>query len=396
MSRTEQALLAQIRIMTRDAHYKRLVLRHCRGIDPTTAVSRFNAEIHPGDQMLIHSLREHRDAGAAFSQYFNIALQQCSAAQQILHAFFGAHANELDVLDFACGYGRLLRFLSLAIPPTRIWASDLQSDAVDFVRDAFGVHGVPSHADPHAFEPGRRFDFIWVASLFSHLPDGLFKAWLARLTALLTPRGVLCFSVRDVGLMPESAGLSASGIHYATCSENADLATDIYGTTYAGEAFVRTALQAATGDNRPYWRLHKALANEQDLYVVAADPHRDLSKLRGFRRGPWGWVDVRHLSGDGVLRLQGWAASLDDGAVECVEIEVDGAPYRCATGIPRPDVAAAFGDDRLAQSGWEFRCDLGREACEARIAASTRSARGESALLYAGSVRCAEDAAGAG
>ena len=386
MPPTEHALLAQISTMTGDEHYKRLILCHCHDFENSSPAS-FNAAIHPGDQMLIHSLREHRDAGAAFSQYFNIASQQYSAARQILRALFGAQASEIDVLDFACGYGRLLRFLSLAMPPSRIWASDLQPDAVDFVRDAFGVHGVLSETHPRAFDPGRRFDFIWVASLFSHLPDALFKAWLARLIALLTPRGVLCFSVRDVGLLREGDRLSASAIHYATRSENADLATDIYGTSYAGEAFVRNALEAATGDERPHWRLRKALANEQDLYVVAADPRRDLSALREFRRGPWGWVDVRELSDDGVLHLQGWAASLDDGAVECVEIEVDGSPYRCTTSITRPDVAAAFGDDRLAHSGWEFRRDLGRDACAVHIAVSARSARGETALLYAGDIR---------
>jgi SAM-dependent methyltransferase len=386
MSQTGQTLLAQIGAMTTDAYYRRIVLRHCRDIDAAASGARFNTTIHPGDQMLTHSLREHRDAGAAFSQYFGVALQQYSAARWILHALFGSQANELDVLDFACGYGRLLRFLCLAMPPQRIWASDLQSDAVAFVRDAFGVHAMPSHAEPARFEPGRRFDFIWVASLFSHFPEGLFNAWLARLIALLTPRGVLCFSVRDVALMPD--GPPTPGIHYATESENADLATDIYGTSYAGETFVRAALRAATGDERPYWRLPKALANEQDLYIVAADPHRDLSVLRGFRRGPWGWVDVRGLS-DGVLHLQGWAASLDDGDVECVEIEVDGAPHRCTTGIARPDVAAAFGDDRLAHSGWEFRCSLGGDAREARIAVGARSARGETALLYTGGIRAA-------
>jgi hypothetical protein len=107
--------------------------------------------------------------------------------------------------------------------------------------------------------------------------------------------------------------------------------------------------------------------------------------LSGFRRGPWGWVDVREIS-DGVLHLQGWAASLDDGDIECVEIEVDGALHRCTTGIARPDVVTAFGDDRLAHSGWEFRSSLGADAREARIAVGARSARGETALLYAGSV----------
>jgi SAM-dependent methyltransferase len=389
MTDTETALLAAVERMCADAAYRRLVLGFAADIDADIALARFNTAIHPGDQMLLHSLRQHRDAGAAFAQYFNVALQQHAAARQLMRAAFAADAGDVDVLDFACGYGRLLRFLSLSTDPRRIWASDLQADAVDFVRDAFGVQPLASHADPARFEPGRGFDFIWVASLFSHLPESLFHAWLARLIGLLTPRGVLCFSVRDASLLADASALPATGLAYARESENADLATDIYGTAYASEAFVREALRAAAGDARPCVRLPRALANEQDLYVVAGDAGRDPAPLRAFRRGPWGWLDVRQLASDGSLDLQGWAASLDDGAVEAVEIEVDGALHAVRPTIARPDVGAAFGDARLAESGWAFRGEAGG-ARRVRVVVSARTARGERALLYAGEIRRAE------
>jgi SAM-dependent methyltransferase len=335
--------------------------------------------------MLVHSLREHRDAGAAFSQYFAIALQQHAAAMQIMRASFGAAMDDLDVLDFACGHGRLLRFLALSLPPERIFASDLQSEAIAFVRDAFGVQAIPSHEDPARFEPGRRFDFIWVASLFSHLPEPLFRAWLARLVALLTPRGVLAFSVRDASLLPDATPMPASGFLYAAHSENADLATDIYGTTYADETFVRDALRDSGGGSLPCRRLRKALANEQDLYIVAADRGRDLSALDRFRHGPWGWVDIRRLDA-GELRLEGWGASLDEGLVESIDIEIDGSTHACRTTIARPDVAAAFGDERLVQTGWAFRAAADRAARVARVTVSARTAHGETALLYTGDI----------
>ena len=385
MAQTGQALLADIDAMTSDAYFRRVVLRHCRDIDATAAAATFNASIHPHDPMLLHSLREHRDAGAAFSQYFAIALQQHATAMQIMRAAFGTATDTLDVLDFACGHGRLLRFLALALPPSQIFASDLQPEAVDFVREAFGVRALPSHAEPERFEPGRRFDFIWVASLFSHLPEALFRAWLARLLALLTPRGVLAFSVRDGSLMPAPTLMPASGFAYAAHSENADLATDIYGTTYADEAFVRDTFGGSGGGARPYRRLRRALANEQDIYVVASDPARDLSALAKFRRGPWGWVDVRGLAA-GELRLEGWAASLDDGPVERVDIEVGGTVHACRTTIARPDVVAAFADRRLLHAGWAFRCELGRDTRNVRVAASAVTARGESMLLYTGDI----------
>ena len=65
------------------------------------------------------------------------------------------------------------------------------------------------------------------------------------------------------------AAMPSSGVLYAAESENANLATEIYGTTYASEAFVRDAVRHASGDDRTCVRLPRALANEQDLYVVA-------------------------------------------------------------------------------------------------------------------------------
>jgi trans-aconitate methyltransferase len=384
MAETGQAQLAELASMTFDAYFRRVVLAHCNDVDAAVAERRFDARIHPNDPMLLHSLAEHRDAGAAFSQYFAIALQQHAAAMQILRAALGDPLRDIDVLDFACGHGRLLRFLALSLPPDRIFASDLQSDAIAFVSEAFGVHALPSHVDPARFEPGRRFDFIWVASLFSHLPEALFRAWLARLVALLTPRGALAFSVRDASLRADSSAMPASGVVYETRSENAALATEIYGTTYATEAFVRDALSASTMGPRVCRRLPRALANEQDVYVVGGIG-RGLATLDHFRRGPWGWVDIRTLH-DGELRLEGWAASLDDGAIDCVEIEIDGTRRECAASIERPDVAAAFGDDRLAHSGWSLRETLDASARRARVTVSARTARGENALLYAGDI----------
>ena len=158
---------------------------------------------------------------------------------------------------------------------------------------------------------------------------------------------------------------------------------------------MRRALRIATGDERPLRRLPRALANEQDLYVVAADLQRDLSGLAAFRRGFWGWLDRRDLSRSGELRLQGWAASLDKGTVASVEIDIDGRMHRCVTRIARPDVSTAFADARLAHAGWELRCALDAGVRAVRIAVGARTTRGESALLYVGIVRVDEGVADA-
>ncbi len=387
MSQTDIELQQEADRLCRDPRFRQAVLRQCPFLAGATAPMDFSTNIHPGDQMLVHSLHHHRDAGAALSQYFNIALQQYGAARQVMQACFGASDRSATILDFACGYGRLLRFLCLSVPRDRLWASELQADAVDFVAREFDVQVLASHADPARFAPTQRFDFIWVASLFSHLPEGLFHAWLAKLLSLLSPRGVLCFSVRDSALLPPSRELPASGILYDGFSENAELDAAIYGTTYASEHFVRAALRRALSIDAACARLPKALAHEQDLYVVAKDPARDLSAVGEFRRGPWGWVDRRELTASGRLELEGWAASLDDGEIDHVEVEVDGVRHRCATGQPRGDVSDAFGDDRLARAGWRFEYDLAHEAHEVFVAVSAHTEKSESSLLFAGVVR---------
>ena len=343
---------------------------------------RVGTRIHPDDQMLLHSLRHHRDAGAAVSQYFNVALQQYHAARQIVDTLFPVPSGRLELLDFACGFGRLIRFLVACDRDVEITAAEIQPDALAFVGDEFGVATVPSTMAPEAFEPGRRFDVVWVASLFSHLPEGLFHRWLSRLHALLTPRGVLCFSVHDEVLAPPGA-MPASGLLFSPHSENAALDADAYGTTYVTERFVRAAIARGVGARAPVHRIARALAHEQDVYVVAADPGRDLSPLAGFRHGPWGWVDERRVDA-GALVLRGWAASLDDGALPAVTIRVDGTEHRCPTGGHRPDVRDVFGDERLAAAGWALRLALPEGGRTPWVEVVAPTPRGECVLLYAG------------
>ena len=365
--------------------FKQCVITHCSNVHAQTSPELLHSEVHPADQMLIHSLQHHQDADVALSQYFGISLQQHAAAMQIYRMFFDQDDRSVQVLDFACGYGRLLRLLSLSIPSSQLWASEIQPDAVEFVARAFDVQTISSHVDPEQFETGRQFDFIWVASLFSHLPAHLFHGWMHRLTSLLTPRGVLCFSVRSSDLLPSTHHLPESGILYFPTSEVTNLEADVYGTTYASEAYVVAAASSALGADHPCHRLSKALAHEQDLYVVCRDRDRSLRSLDAFRRGPWGWVDVRSLSAQGTLSLQGWAASLDDGAVQHVEINVDGVVHHVVPNIPRGDVRDAFSDPRLELSGWSFECST-VPYTPVRVIVSARSMRGELALLYIGTL----------
>jgi SAM-dependent methyltransferase len=381
-----QDLLASCATICASNEFKNVVLQHCSGLPSKVTMADLNTHIHPRDQMLLHSLHTHQDADVALSQYFNVSLQQFYACQQILGQFFDASDPSLQVMDFACGYGRLLRLLRLIVTPARIAAVEIQGDAVAYVTQQFGVNGLVSTADPAQFQTGQTYDFIWVASLFSHLPETLFHGWMQKLLSLLSPRGVLCFSIRGAELLPSSQLLPESGILYSSTSETGDLSGEIYGTTYVSEDFVRRSIEQAKGLAHPYFRLRKALAHEQDLYVVANDPERDLSGLKNFRRGAWGWVDVRRLSANGEVYLEGWAASLDDGPLQSIDVNINGESFACQHGIARPDVSEAFADPRLSHSGWKLIAMVDSNFSTVQVQVSARSARGERALLFVGAI----------
>lgn len=384
MDGTEDSLLAKAHEQCQDPAFRKAVWRHLGFRGDAVDVRELKTRIHPNDQMLQHSLRHIHDVNRSLSQYFNVALQQHNAAQQVFRLMLGAPNATHRILDFACGYGRLLRFLTLSVPPMQVWAAEIQPVAVDFVVREFGVHRLHSDIDPQRFEPGMQFDFVWVASLFSHLPHHLFHGWMSRLTSILNPGGILCFSVHDECLLPSHITLPGDGIHFIPASENADLDGNAYGTTFVSETFVRSVIAGTCGSDHPFFRIKRGLANDQDLYVVPKAQDCDLGRLTAFRKGPWGWVDECHVSDAGELYMRGWAGSVDDGPLASIEIAIDGMTRRCPTGLVRDDVPKVLNDPRLANSGWEFTHLLGDGPPNAFIEVTARSAIDEVALLYAG------------
>jgi SAM-dependent methyltransferase len=343
-------------------------------------------DIHPNDQMFTHSLSAHGDSGAALSQYFNIGLQQFRCFEGVLR-WISPDATRCRVLDFACGFGRSLRFATALHRRPMIWASDIQADAVAFVKEHLAATTILSVADPAKFECTQRFDMIWVASLFTHLPKPLFSDWLRKLASLLAPDGLLCFSARDKALLSGDKRLDESGFHYQEDSENAGLSSDIYGTSYVDERFVAECCRRVIGERACYARIPRMLAMEQDLYCVSATP-RDLSALTCMQRGCWGWVDIRNLHADGRLHLEGWAASIPDGPADYLSILVGDQQFDVLPQIARPDVVDVFAEPRLLHSGWRFEQDIGPIDCDIPIVVTARSRkRSPTALLYAGMLR---------
>jgi SAM-dependent methyltransferase len=374
-------------------------------IDPADEMLGFLVEAHQGDRE--RALYTYHQSGASIAE----------AMRQLLRWRFGDPASLGKLLDFASGYGRVTRFLCRLLPAGRIWVSDIYAGGVRFQAERFGVHGIVSTVEPAALPAAVRaafpppalptappaapaepavppvegtagrcsaeaplFDAILVTSLFTHLPEERFVAWLRVLMGLLTPGGLLAFSVHDQRLLAPGLALPASGLLFQEISESGSLDGNEYGSTWVSEEFVRGALRralsdpdsgpggpaggstagrgAAGGGSGSLHRLPRGLCHYQDLYVAVPEGGADFSRLR-FRGEPYLFVERCALAGGDLLELRGWAANLGSGGLAAVEVRLDGELLaRLPVELERPEVAELLGDPRQVHSGWAGSCRL--------------------------------------
>jgi SAM-dependent methyltransferase len=356
--------------------------------------------IHPDDFMLrFFRERRHGHWEAAFVDYFRTGLAASRTVERLLQWWFGERRREVQLLDFASGYGRITRHLVQHCSPRRLWVSDVFAEAVEFQRRAFGVHGFVSAAEPGELVCEETFDCIVASSLFSHLPEESFGPWLRRLFALLRPGGLLLASVHDLSLRsllglppasPRAAAHDGGTILFEPDSEIPELGGTRYGTTWVDEAFVRGAVAAATG-GAACVRLPRALSSFQDYYAIGvAAPASAPPPVAE----PVGALEGAERSHDGrELTLRGWAHDLHGPGLEAVEVRIDGAlAARCAAEDPRADVAARFGEPDL-RAGWSATVSApagGTLGGEAMVSVQAVSASGLAHLIHLGSLEGTE------
>jgi len=317
----------------------------------------FKLNICEDDEMYLFSLNNVKDdleaRDRALVRYYAIGRSVLDTVKQVVEWHFGSFENVPSFLDFACGYGRFTRFLIQEMPPEKIWVSDIYANAVKFQTEYLGVSGIVSTGKPENYLIDRKFDCILANSFFSHMPERTFTNWLQNLYDLLTPNGILMFSVHDRCLLPPHIEMPANGILFSPQSESQSLDKEEYGTTYVTEKFVRKLVEEVSGGKAFVHRLKKGICRFQDLYVVTNQLVRDFSELK-FNHQPGGYIDVAAFTGKGSLYLEGWAADVNlDGRIEEVQVLVNGeVVQRCEPFYDRPDVAAHFQKDAILQSGW--------------------------------------------
>jgi SAM-dependent methyltransferase len=98
-----------------------------------------------------------------------------SAGRCIQASLDAAHKVIADgaILDFPCGFGRVLRFLKEMFPDSTVAGSDIDPEMVDFCRRTFSVQAYLSNPARRfrSLTLPRKFDLIWCGSLITHIDE---------------------------------------------------------------------------------------------------------------------------------------------------------------------------------------------------------------------------------
>jgi 2-polyprenyl-3-methyl-5-hydroxy-6-metoxy-1,4-benzoquinol methylase len=99
---------------------------------------------------------------------------------------------ESRILDFGCGWGRVLRFFLKDVLDDRLYGVDVDPAAIEMCRQTmlYGTYTVTQRCPPTEFSSDT-FDLVYAYSVFSHLSEADHIRWVEEMARILKPGGLL-------------------------------------------------------------------------------------------------------------------------------------------------------------------------------------------------------------
>jgi 2-polyprenyl-3-methyl-5-hydroxy-6-metoxy-1,4-benzoquinol methylase len=134
---------------------------------------------------------------------YPLLLQSCAFMRAVdggMQRFDGRSIDGLDVLDYGCGWGRLIRLLYKYTPPERIYGVDPWDKSIDICKES-GIRANLAVSDylPKTlpFE-GKKFDLIYAFSVFTHLSERAATMALAACRERIKNDGMMVITARPL------------------------------------------------------------------------------------------------------------------------------------------------------------------------------------------------------
>lgn len=144
----------------------------------------------PDDQIQI------RLTGVAGDQSLRHAFNQYQVIKELLQRSRLDLSGMKSILDFGCGYGRILRYFVKDSGHARLVGTDIDRELVRWSRtnNKFGEYHLNSAEPPTDFGDGE-FSMIFAFSVYSHLSERSHMAWKEEMSRILEKGGILVFTV---------------------------------------------------------------------------------------------------------------------------------------------------------------------------------------------------------
>jgi SAM-dependent methyltransferase len=111
----------------------------------------------------------------------------------------GKELSAARVLDFGCGYGRIMRAMYYFCDPEQLYGCDPWTDALEHCRrDAMFGHFALSDYLPDRLPFEGEFDLLYAYSVLTHTSARATKQCLDVLAAACTPEGIVAITIRPV------------------------------------------------------------------------------------------------------------------------------------------------------------------------------------------------------
>lgn len=178
-------------------------------------------------------------------------------------------------LDWGCGSGRVLAFLSDLLPGTELYGADIDREAIAWIAAQLpAIQFSPCGADPPLPFSEESFDLVVAVSVFTHLTREAQLAWLSEIRRVLAPGGFLLATTHGpfasrYGYERPPSGMTSDGFDDSIRDRTLEgvAPADYYRATYQTQAYtsrewgrileVRECLEGGSLNFQDLWVLRR-------------------------------------------------------------------------------------------------------------------------------------------
>ncbi len=194
---------------------------------------------------------------------------------ETLHDFARDLASRRSILDFGCGCGGTLMWLSERAPNASISGTDIDSAAIEWCRAHLSVARFDTNgALPPLRYPDESFDLVYAISVFTHLDEDYQLRWLQELRRIIEPGGTCLITLHgphtwDEMPAPDRRTLVEKGFVFSRTNATRALFPDWYQTAFHLQSYVEATFSR-------YFTvvgfLPRGLFHHQDIVVLERPP----------------------------------------------------------------------------------------------------------------------------